>query len=292
MPGLSNQTTKIIICKETTNSGRNNYGPAEPQNPIYEKCGAAEGRGGKACYAAKVHRQVRRDIKTGARLTDKGTLYAPGTINAINQACERLKKFKAHKKHVYDFDGIDLKFYNEYKAYLKKQNYAINTTGKCIKVLKQIMALAEILSRDIFMVGVWTAQRVSDYNNISRDDIQTLTKRWIEDVPDPEHPWQTTAVIRTRDITYINIRQKKTGAKVAIPCSSDLKTILEKYDYLIPHQIEQVLNRNLKARGRKAGLDQLVEIENTKGGKSTIDRIPKYELIHSHTARRTGATLM
>ena len=25
MPGLSNQTTKIIICKETTNSGRNNY---------------------------------------------------------------------------------------------------------------------------------------------------------------------------------------------------------------------------------------------------------------------------
>lgn len=25
MLGLSNQTTKIIICKETTNSGRNNY---------------------------------------------------------------------------------------------------------------------------------------------------------------------------------------------------------------------------------------------------------------------------
>lgn len=38
MPGLSNQTTKIIICKETTNSGRNNYEPAEPQTHIYDKC--------------------------------------------------------------------------------------------------------------------------------------------------------------------------------------------------------------------------------------------------------------
>lgn len=79
---------------------------------------------------------------------------------------------------------------------------------------------------------------------------------------------------------------------MSIPCSSDLKTILEKYDYQIPYQIEQVFNRNLKTLGKKAGLEQLVEIENTKGGKSTIEKIPKYELIHSHTARRTGATLM
>jgi len=283
--------------------------------------------------------KFRKDIKSGARLTDKGTLYAPGTVNAINQACERLKKFESFKKHIYDFDEIDLKFYNEYTAYLKKQNYAINTTGKCIKVLKQIMALAEsegyhsnskfkdtrfkgtrvevdniyltkedlaaimaiedckltpaeTLSRDIFMVGVWTAQRVSDYNNIQKDDIQTIRKRWIEDVPDPEHPGETKAEIRTKEITYINIRQRKTGAKVAIPCSTELKTILEKYDFQIPHQAEPVLNRNLKELGRKAGLTNKVEIENTKGGKSTIQKIEKFELIHSHTARRTGATLM
>ncbi len=283
--------------------------------------------------------KFRKDIKSGARLTDKGTLYAPGTVNAINQACERLKKFETAKKHIYDFDEIDLKFYNEYTAYLKKQNYAINTTGKCIKVLKQIMALAESegyhsnskfkdtrfkgtrvevdniyltrddlaaimaieddkltpaekFSRDIFMVGVWTAQRVSDYNNIQKDDIQTIKKRWIEDVPDPEHPGETKAEIRTREITYINIRQQKTGAKVAIPCSTQLKSILEKYDYQIPHQAEAVLNRDLKELGKLAGLTEKVEIENTKGGKSTIEKIPKFDLIHSHTARRTGATLM
>ena len=42
--------------------------------------------------------QFRKDIKAGKRLTDKGTVYAPGTINAINQACERLKKFEKKMK--------------------------------------------------------------------------------------------------------------------------------------------------------------------------------------------------
>lgn len=48
------------------------------------------------------------------------------------------------------------------------------------------------ISRDIFMVGVYTAQRISDYKNIRREDIHTTTKRWIEDVPDEENPGHTT----------------------------------------------------------------------------------------------------
>ncbi len=41
-----------------------------------------------------------------------------------------------------------------------------------------------------------------------------------------------------------------------------------------------------------AGLDDLIEIETTKGGTPVKEKIPKYKLVHSHTARRTGATLM
>ena len=64
--------------------------------------------------------QFRKDIKAGKRLTDKGTVYAPGTINAINQACERLKKFEKKMKREYDFDDIDMNFYRDYTAYLNK----------------------------------------------------------------------------------------------------------------------------------------------------------------------------
>ena len=35
-----------------------------------------------------------------------------------------------------------------------------------------------------------------------------------------------------------------------------------------------------------------MEQESTKGDKSVILRDEKYKLIHTHTARRTGATLM
>ncbi len=140
--------------------------------------------------------------------------------------------------------------------------------------------------RDIFMVGVWTAQRVSDYNNISRENIKTYVREVIETDDNGEKK------IVSKEFTRIEIRQQKTGAKVVIPCSSELKAILEKYDYNLPHLEDQVINRYIKDIGKDAGLTEMVEIEKTQGGKAQMQRIEKYKLIHTHTARRTGATLM
>jgi integrase len=90
----------------------------------------------------------------------------------------------------------------------------------------------------------------------------------------------------------INIRQKKTGAKVSIPVSSELKNILERYDYQLPHLEDQVINRYMKDICRLAGLDEIIAIQTTKGGKAVKELKHKWELVQSHTARRTGATLM
>lgn len=148
------------------------------------------------------------------------------------------------------------------------------------------------LARDIFMIGVWTAQRVSDYNNIKKEDFSTFTKNVMKEAPDPKHPGQMRAWIEEHEITYLNIRQQKTGTKVAIPCNSALKAILEKYNYQVPHLAEQVINRYIKDIARIAGLTELVEIEITKGGTPMKIKLEKYKLVHNHTARRTGATLM
>ena len=147
-------------------------------------------------------------------------------------------------------------------------------------------------ARDIFMVGVWTAQRISDYNHIKRDDFDTLTRNILREEPDPEHPGSVVSVIAQEKITYVKNRQKKTGAKVSIPCNEALRAILEKYDYRIPHLPDQVVNRDIKEVARAAGLTDTVEIETTKGGIPKKERIPKWQLVYSHTARRTGATLM
>lgn len=290
------------------------------------------------------------EVSNGGRQTVNGTNYSPNTVKSIKQALTQFRNFSKWSKKEYDFDDIDMQFYYDFTAYLKKElkdrkgnvikkAYNVNSVGKCIKELKVVMYTAESeghhkndvwkdkrfkgtridvdsiyltkddlaaiqaadlskydkgheWARDIFMVGVWTAQRVSDYNNISKDQIETHTKRWIEDVPDPEHPGQTKPEIRTREIMFINIRQQKTGAKVSIPVSSELRTILEKYDFQLPHLEDQVINRYLKDICKCAGLTEDVEIVETTGGNPVRVRKPKYELVHTHTARRTGATLM
>ena len=290
------------------------------------------------------------EVSNGGRQTVNGTNYSPNTVKSIKQALTQFRNFCKWSNKEYDFDDIDMQFYYDFTAYLKKElkdrkgsvikkAYNVNSVGKCIKELKVVMYTAESeghhkndvwkdkrfkgtridvdsiyltkddlaaiqaadlskydkgheWARDIFMVGVWTAQRVSDYNNISKDQIETHTKRWIEDVPDPEHPGQTKPEIRTREIMFINIRQQKTGAKVSIPVSSELRTILEKYDFQLPHLEDQVINRYLKDICKCAGLTEDVEIVETTGGNPVRVRKPKYELVHTHTARRTGATLM
>ena len=148
------------------------------------------------------------------------------------------------------------------------------------------------LARDIFMIGVWTAQRISDYNNIKKEDIQTHTIRSIVDKEDPEHPGQMVPTIETEEVLVVNITQKKTGNRVAVPCSTELKKILEKYNYDIPRLADQNVNDNMKKIAEWAGLNEPIRIDYVEGGIKKYEIKKKYELVHTHTARRTGATLM
>ena len=268
------------------------------------------------------------DIISGARQTDKGTNYVYSTIKSIRAAVTQFNKYQIHIGRRIDFQDIDLKFYYDYTAYLKGKNYSINTIGKCVKELKTILRAAEsegykvnaqykdkkfkgtrvdvdtiyltqedltkIMTvdlknfgpgynhaRDIFMVGVWTAQRISDYNNLSPENFK---QHRIEKIADGQ--------VVYKELMTIDLRQKKTGAKISIPVSSGLRKILDRYNYKLPHLEDQVLNRYIKEICRLAGLDELIEIQTTKGGIIKKEYKHKWELVHSHTARRTGATLL
>ena len=148
------------------------------------------------------------------------------------------------------------------------------------------------LARDIFLIGVWTAQRISDYNNIKKEDIKTHDIKKVVEKEDPEHPGKMIEVIEKEEILVVNVTQKKTGARVAIPCSTELRKIFEKYDYDIPHLSDQNVNDNMKKIAEWAGLVEPIKIEYIEGGKRQSVIKKKYELVHTHTARRTGATLM
>ncbi len=129
------------------------------------------------------------------------------------------------------------------------------------------------LARDIFLVGVWTAQRVSDYNNLKPENIKEVDNNGTP-------------------MTYISIHQQKTGRLVEIPCNAKVRAILNKYPKGLPHLSDQKINMYIKQIGKMAGIDEVVEVKGSRGGQVIKEYYKKYELICTHTARRTGATLM
>jgi hypothetical protein len=66
-----------------------------------------------------------------------------------------------------------------------------------------------------------------------------------------------------------------------------------RYNGLPPKKIlEKDLNKYIKIIGEKLKFNQKIECIKRKGGKEIREYIPKYELIHSHTARRSFCTNM
>ena len=260
------------------------------------------------------------DVRTGSRLTYKGKPYTEGSFIALKQTCRIFREYELYSRKRICFDDIDYSFFKSFVSYLYSLGYAHNTVAKNVKYLKILLSNAFLdgyahknvcldkrfkvpciesdsiyltrteidrmrdvdlsslsplhsVVRDVFMIGVWTAQRFSDYSRIDSSDILRCR-------------------VGDRNVTAIQVIQKKTGARVVIPCSNHLLEILERYDYVIPRVSNQTLNEYIKVIARKAGIDGDVAVTDTKGGKHVVRLVPRWKLVHSHTARRTGATLM
>ncbi len=221
---------------------------------------------------------------------------------------ELLKEFAGKKK--LDFEDIDLEFYNEWVQFLQGKNFAANTVGKFIKNLKtflnaatedgintnlkykshrfvkitvetdavalneaELNKLAEVnlsnkphleRTRDLFLCGCWTGLRFGDLSRVKPENISD---------------------------GFINVVQSKTGDRVTIPLHPVVSAILEKYNGSLPPAISnQKTNEHLKAIGQMAGLSDTIHQTETKGGIKRTARRQKWQLISTHTARRSFAT--
>lgn len=72
-----------------------------------------------------------------------------------------------------------------------------------------------------------------------------------------------------------------------------IKQILIRRNDKLPASVSnQKMNHALKLLGKLAGINDLVELSTTRGGKLIREYKPKYELITTHTARRSACTNM
>lgn len=168
-------------------------------------------------------------------------------------------------------------------------NYAVDTTYDEVDILEE-PAFAVFLSmneisriyyykfehqdkrkareriRDLFVIGCLTALRYSDYS--------TLTGQNLID-------------------GFIVKRTKKTNVDVKVPAHDYVKEIFDKYEGDIPCKLcIQHFNKYLKRVMREIGLNDKITYSFTKGGKLHTVTREKWQLISSHTARRSAATNM
>lgn len=221
-----------------------------------------------------------------------------------------LKEYSKNKGTALDFKDIDLNFYYGFIEYLQGENLANNTIGKKIQTLKiflnaatdqgynhykhykshRFIAISEESQsiylnqdelqaiydlnltdkpkldrvKDMFIVSCWTGVRFSDISQITPDSIEN---------------------------GFISLKQSKTGGKVIIPVHPTVEAILAKYNGKLPPIISnQRFNEYLKDVAKEAKLKDTIHITITKGGTKRSTAHKKWELVTTHTGRRSFAT--
>jgi integrase len=119
--------------------------------------------------------------------------------------------------------------------------------------------------RDLFIIGCHTGLRFSDFSRLKLQNVNDRT---------------------------ITIRTQKTNQSLTIPVSEVVKEILAKYEAKggLPSISNQKMNEYLKEIGEQVGINDPTPVNTTKGDLQTQTFKPKYELISTHTARRSFAT--
>lgn len=123
--------------------------------------------------------------------------------------------------------------------------------------------------RDLFLIGCYTGLRFSDFTEMQPGNFKKM-----EDGRE-----------------YIEMVTRKTRTKVTIPAKTELRAILARYGYQPPKAISnQNFNDYLKEVGLLAGLTEPTLLTRIRNGKRIDQTFPKYELMTTHTARRSFAT--
>ena len=181
--------------------------------------------------------------------------------NSLNRNIGYLKTFLKWCR----YSGIKLdETYNQVTVSTRDADH-VHLTKEQVQILEDLN-LNKTLDkyRDLFLIGVYSGQRFSDYTVFKKSD-----------------------VINNR----IEKRAEKTDYKSYIPISKKLEKLLNKWEWRLPKVSNQKFNQNIKKACEIAGFTDEVTKTTYIGNKKIETIEPFYKRVGSHTARRTFITL-
>ncbi len=244
-------------------------------------------------------------------IKERSETITPGTIRQFRNTYNHLKAFEQEKRLKITLEGIDLAFYDKFKNYLQgSKQLGNNTIGKTIKNLKTF--LNYLTERGI---NTNTTFRHRDFKKLKADtDIIYLSNAELQKLIDADlrknerldrvrdlFVFACATGLRYSDISnlklenikedHIDFTTVKTRDRLVVPFSSYARAIIEKYDRKLPKAISnQKMNSYLKELGKVCGINEPVHYTKYKGNIRVDSTVPKYELMNTHTARRTFIT--
>jgi integrase len=191
--------------------------------------------------------------------------------NSANGVAKRLRQFLHYgKKQEWEMQNLD---YNEVKSLKEAEVFKIALKKDEIKEIIKLNLTSDKKMdsiRDCFLLEVFTAQRYSDVEKILDNG--------------------------NKNGKQISIIQKKNGNKAEIPMYEDLELLLDKFRVKYPDGFPiyelTTFNLEIKKIGKLAGITQKHNWVEMRGKKSKSVSDFRYNLISSHTGRRTFCTRM
>ncbi|HYC40816.1 MAG TPA: tyrosine-type recombinase/integrase [Chitinophagaceae bacterium] len=253
-----------------------------------------------------------KDLVAFAEYLVENTDRKPGTKKQLRQTIRNLKEFKQETKRSLHLDSIDLEFYDLFVDFLIRKDYGKNTVGTAIKNIKVFMN--EAVDRNLTNNLQYKNRRFKNHEEssetiyLSENEIKRLNSlelngnTRLEKVRDlfiiacyTGLRFSDLIELRMENInkqgSLVKIRTKKTGEIVIIPLRNHVKDILNRYKGEPPKAFSnQKMNEYLKELGQLADISEDVVITGTKGGVRKSEAFKKWELITTHTARRSFAT--
>lgn len=241
-----------------------------------------------------------------------GRTISPLTLKKYKSTMNHLKHFCSSTGKYTEFEEIDSQFYHEYMNFLAQEyNLSVNSIGKdiaCIKAFLNDATDKGINKNRLFQSSKFSAiSEKSDSIYLNLEELNQLyqldltANKTLEKVRDlfligcfTGLRYSDFSVLNSEHIVNnrIQIETYKTGETVIIPLHPIVKSIFQKYYYSLPKSLSnQKTNLYLKEVGKRVtDLSSIVTKRITKGGLRLLQKQPKYQLITTHTARRSFAT--
>lgn len=240
--------------------------------------------------------------------TDRaGSTKTHGTVKHYKSSLNHLLAFaKAKRVARFPLDSVDLGFYHDFIKFLLNEQEIVNgTVNNQIKRLKVVMKYA-------YENGYTTNRayerfkKLTEYQNevvfLTLDELDTLVAADLSDDPKLARVrdmlvFACATGLRHSDFSRIKaenihgdelrVQTQKTRDRLVIPLNRYSRPIAERYPNGFPKLSQQKFNDYVKKLGQRCGIDSRVAVVEHRGGKQTPSWKPKYELLSSHTGRRT-----